>query len=188
MRRKTDFIVVHCSASGPDSDIGVDEIDQWHKDRGWDGIGYHAVIRRSGEIEFGRHFDVAGSHVKGQNYRSVGLCLVGGVDERGEPENNFTHDQFESLRALLDMLQRAYPNAAVLGHRFFWGFDMKMLFALLALALSGCAQWNQLSDGEKAGIIIGTSVLVGASIIKNSEGDVNNCISTRSIRTGCPEF
>jgi hypothetical protein len=63
-----------------------------------------------------------------------------------------------------------------------------MLFALLALALSGCAQWNQLSDGEKAGIIIGTSVLVGASIIKNSEGDVNNCISTRSIRTGCPEF
>jgi N-acetyl-anhydromuramyl-L-alanine amidase AmpD len=117
MRRKTDFIVVHCSASGPDSDIGVDEIDQWHKDRGWDGIGYHAVIRRSGEIEFGRHFDVAGSHVKGQNYRSVGLCLVGGVDERGEPENNFTHDQFESLRALLDMLQRAYPNAAVLGHR-----------------------------------------------------------------------
>lgn len=80
-------------------------------------IGYHAVIRRSGEIEFGRHFDEPGAHVQGHNFRSVGVCMVGGVDANGEPENNFTNEQFESLRALLDMLQLAYPNATVLGHR-----------------------------------------------------------------------
>jgi len=80
-------------------------------------IGYHAVIRRSGEIEFGRHFDDGGAHVIGHNFRSVGICLVGGVDAAGEPENNFTAEQFESLRALIDMLQRAYPNATALGHR-----------------------------------------------------------------------
>lgn len=117
MRRKTDFIVVHCSATPPQSDIGADEIDQWHKDRGWAGIGYHAVVRRDGQIEFGRHFDETGAHVKGQNFRSVGVCIVGGVDYNGTPENNFTAKQFVSLRVLTEMLQKAYPLAMVVGHR-----------------------------------------------------------------------
>jgi len=117
MRRRTDYIVVHCSATGPGSDIGADEIDQWHKARGWSGIGYHAVIRRDGEIEFGRHFDEIGAHVQGQNARSVGICLVGGVDAAGKSENNFTEEQFESLEAMIEMLKHAYPMAEILGHR-----------------------------------------------------------------------
>jgi N-acetyl-anhydromuramyl-L-alanine amidase AmpD len=118
LRHRTDFIVVHCSATPPDSDIGVDEIRDWHvHQNGWRDIGYHAVIRRDGEIEFGRHFDEPGAHVQGQNYRSVGVCLVGGVDKSGKSENNFTQDQFESLSIILDMLERAYPMARILGHR-----------------------------------------------------------------------
>ncbi len=117
MRRRTDYIVVHCSATPPDSDIGADEIDQWHRDRGWDGIGYHAVIRRDGEVEFGRHFDEAGAHVQGHNFRSVGVCMVGGIDDDGEAENNFTEEQFESLRDTVVFLKRAYPHARILGHR-----------------------------------------------------------------------
>jgi hypothetical protein len=65
---------------------------------------------------------------------------------------------------------------------------MKRILILgAALVLAGCAQWNELSDGEKTGIIIGTSVLVGASIIKNSMQDDSDriCISTRSVETGC---
>lgn len=63
----------------------------------------------------------------------------------------------------------------------------KLIVLLAALALSGCAHWNELSEGEKAGIIIGTTILVGASIIKNSNEDLINktCVSTQSIRTGC---
>lgn len=117
MRRRTDYIVIHCSATPPHSDIGADEIDEWHKQRGWSGIGYHAVIRRDGEVEFGRHFDEPGAHVKGQNYRSVGVCMVGGVDADGKSENNFTEEQWESLALLVATLERAYPNADVLGHR-----------------------------------------------------------------------
>ncbi len=118
MRRKTRYIVVHCSASGPDSDIGVDEIRDWHINRnGWRDIGYHAVIRRDGQIEFGLHFDEAGAHVKGQNYQSVGVCLVGGLDLTGKASNNFTAVQLESLRWLIAVLARAYPGAEVLGHR-----------------------------------------------------------------------
>jgi len=118
MRRLTKYIVVHCSATGPTSDIGVDEIRDWHVNKnGWSDIGYHAVIRRSGQIEYGRHFDEPGAHVKGQNYQSVGVCMVGGVDANGKAENNFTAPQFASLKILLAMLRRSYPNAAILGHR-----------------------------------------------------------------------
>jgi N-acetyl-anhydromuramyl-L-alanine amidase AmpD len=95
----------------------VDEIDGWHRARGWNGVGYHAVVRRDGTIEFGRHFDEAGAHVKGQNYRSVGVCLVGGVNEDGNAEDNFSTEQMESLMAIVATLERAYPDAEVLGHR-----------------------------------------------------------------------
>jgi N-acetyl-anhydromuramyl-L-alanine amidase AmpD len=117
MRRRTDYIVIHCSATPPSSDIGADEIDDWHKAKGWSGIGYHAVIRRDGNIEFGRPFDEVGAHVKGQNYRSVGVCLVGGVNEDGSAEDNFTTEQLKSLTAIVATLERAYPGAEVLGHR-----------------------------------------------------------------------
>jgi len=120
MRRRTDYIVVHCSATPPSSDIGADEIDEWHRNRKptpFKMIGYHAVIRRDGQIEFGRHFDEAGAHVQGQNYRSVGVCMVGGIDEQGDAEDNFNDEQFDSLTTVIAMLQRAYPDAEVVGHR-----------------------------------------------------------------------
>lgn len=117
MRRRTDYIVIHCSATKADSDIGADEINLWHKAKGWSGIGYHAVIRRDGEVEFGRHFDEIGAHVQGQNARSVGICMVGGLDANGKAENNYSEDQFESLELVVRMLKRAYPAATVLGHR-----------------------------------------------------------------------
>jgi len=65
---------------------------------------------------------------------------------------------------------------------------MKIAIALLAaFLLSGCAQWNKLSNEEKGAVIIGTTVVVGAMIIKNSQPThIHNCISTRSLETGCP--
>lgn len=117
MRRDTKYLVVHCSATKPDSDIGVDEIDDWHRRRGFDGCGYHAVIRRNGRVEFGRHFDDVGAHVKGKNYQSIGVCLVGGLDIHGEPADNFEPSQKIALRHLIAVLARAYIGLEVLGHR-----------------------------------------------------------------------
>ena len=119
MRRRyiTKFIVFHCSATPPNSDIGAQEIDDWHRERGWNEIGYHAVIRRDGTIEWGRHMDEVGAHVKGKNMQSVGVCLVGGVDASGAPADNFTNAQLISAQLVSAVLQRAYPGAEVLGHR-----------------------------------------------------------------------
>ena len=63
---------------------------------------------------------------------------------------------------------------------------MKSIVLVLALCLSGCAHWDELEPSEKVVVGVGAAVVVGALVIRNGQGDtVNNCISTRSIQTGC---
>lgn len=116
-RDRTDLIVVHCSATGPKSDIGKREITQWHLKRGFVTIGYHYVIRRDGSIEVGRRETEIGAHVAGHNSNSVGVCMVGGVDTQGKPSDNFTVTQYDSLRLLLGHLTTRYSSAKIVGHR-----------------------------------------------------------------------
>ncbi|MDZ7831646.1 MAG: N-acetylmuramoyl-L-alanine amidase [Desulfobacterales bacterium] len=80
-------IIIHCS----DSDWGsVAEIDRWHVARGFDMIGYHYVITNGcvayndaydpdydGMTRQGRRLDQVGAHCRGENYDSIGICLIG---------------------------------------------------------------------------------------------------------------
>lgn len=116
-RQRTDFIVVHCSATNATMDIGVSEITRWHIQRGFDTVGYHYVIRRNGTLETGRPENVIGAHVKGHNANSIGICLAGGVNAQNKPENNFTAEQIATLKLLLNQLRERYPAARILGHR-----------------------------------------------------------------------
>jgi len=118
-RKATDYIVVHCSATRADMDLGVTEITAWHRHHGWNTIGYHFVIRRNGHLETGRQIDAIGAHVKGFNHNSIGICLVGGLGNDKEPENNFTPEQWHTLHGLLHRLRGEYPTAQILGHRDF---------------------------------------------------------------------
>ncbi len=113
------FIAVHCSATQPKANIGAIEIDKMHKMRGFACIGYHYVIKRDGTIERGRPINTIGAHVYGYNSTSLGICLVGGVDEHGKATNNFTPEQFVSLKELISVLIKTRPLAKVLGHRDF---------------------------------------------------------------------
>lgn len=125
--REIDHLIIHGSATKPSQNIGAAEIDRWHRARGWWGNGYHFVIRRSGLIESHangsrcRPLDQAGAHVgdcgPGWNKRSIGICLVGGVDEQNRPEDNFTPEQYASLKDLVEFLVRSYPGIKVMGHR-----------------------------------------------------------------------
>jgi len=118
--RKINWLVIHTAATRPSMDIGVKEIRQWHKQRGFNDIGYHYVIRRNGKIEKGRDDSKIGAHVRGYNRDSLGISLVGGVNERTlKPENNYTAAQWASLESLLKKLSAKYPEANVKGHRDF---------------------------------------------------------------------
>jgi len=115
------YLAVHCSATPPEMDIGVDEIRQWHKDKGWSDVGYHYVIRRDGTVEGGRPQHKQGAHVHGWNDKSLGICLIGGVDGQFIPEDNFTAAQKQALYGLLEGLLGEYPGAQIKGHRDFPG-------------------------------------------------------------------
>lgn len=115
-RSSTEAIFVHCSATKPSMDVGVREISQWHKELGWLAVGYHFIIRRDGTIEEGRPVDVVGSHVKDWNSKSVGVCLVGGIDDKGRYEANFTPAQMQSLKEKLADLKDLYPDAEIKAH------------------------------------------------------------------------
>jgi N-acetylmuramoyl-L-alanine amidase len=121
-RKSTNKIVLHCSATRGIQDIGAKDIRKWHMDKGWKDIGYHFVIRRNGKVETGRPITAVGSHVQGHNTDSVGICMVGGLDDKTwAPTNNFTAAQWASLKQLVARLTKMYPRATVLGHRDFPG-------------------------------------------------------------------
>jgi len=131
------FLVVHCSATPPGMDIGVDEIRKWHLAKGWSDVGYALVIRRDGTVESGRPLQYQGAHVEGHNHEAIGVCLVGGMDARmARPEDNFTLAQYDSLESVLRLLLQKFPGRTVQGHRDFPGvtkacpsFDVKAWWA-----------------------------------------------------------
>ena len=117
------LIIVHCADTYETMDIGVEEITQWHKARGWITIGYANVIRRDGTVENGRDLDgdgdvadEVGAHARGFNKQSIGICLAGGKGANGEAQCNFTNSQFRSLKALVEHYERRFPGIKTLGH------------------------------------------------------------------------
>ena len=102
------FLVVHCSDTENKSNINAKYIHKMHLDFGWDGIGYHKIILRSGKIENGRPEYWIGAHVRGKNNISLGVCLVG--------RDKFTKKQFVSLEKILIKWKTSYPKAKIVGH------------------------------------------------------------------------
>ena len=74
-------VVIHTAAT-PDKpvDISAKSIDAYHRGKGWDGIGYHWVVRFNGTIEPGRPENRMGAQVEGFNHCSIGICFSGNGD------------------------------------------------------------------------------------------------------------
>ncbi len=121
MKRHIDSIIIHCS----DSDWGdFTAIDEWHRERGWDGCGYHYIItngvirhgdkyteRFDGVVQRGRDINKPGAHCKGHNSHSIGICLIG--------RHHFTAKQlFAALPILLVDLMNEHniPMQRVTAH------------------------------------------------------------------------
>lgn len=118
--RRIDEILVHCAATPEGKDFTVEDIDKWHKARGFKKIGYHFVIYNDGSIHKGRDIEEVGAHCTGHNSRSIGICYIGGVASDGKtPKDTRTDSQKESLLELLKELRVKYPKAKIYGHRDF---------------------------------------------------------------------
>lgn len=148
LARQVTTIVVHCAATPSGRVIGgrprgqagwrspSAHIDEWHRARGFrraaawvarhnpllKHIGYHYVIDVDGQLWLGRHLAEAGAHAVGHNARSVGICLVGGM----EPEAAYTAEQWATLAELVQRLAQHFgiplqrpsvKEGGVCGHR-----------------------------------------------------------------------
>lgn len=117
---RVEAIVIHYSATYADQNLTVKDIDRMHRERGWQMVGYHYVIRRDGVIERGRPESMVGAHVANQNTGKIGICCIGGLDRTTGPNkgvDNRTPAQVESLIKLIRDLLKRYPGAKVVGHR-----------------------------------------------------------------------
>ena len=104
-----DKIFLHCSDSPHGLKTTAATIHAWHRENGWDGIGYHHVILEDGTVENGRPYWWTGAHAKNHNLNSIGVCLIG--------EGVYTREQKLALIHLLKELTELYPKADILEHR-----------------------------------------------------------------------
>ena len=118
--RRIDKIIIHCSATPEGKDFTAQQIDQWHRQRGFSCIGYHYVIYLDGSILDGRPIEKVGAHCLGHNANSIGICYIGGCATNGKtPKDTRTEAQKQSLVRLITELRRRFPNASVHGHNEF---------------------------------------------------------------------
>lgn len=118
LRRKVTDIVIHCSNTIEGKDFYAQNIDIWHKQRGFRKIGYHFVIDLDGTIELGRPLGEIGAHVTGHNSESIGICYIGGLDQNKKAKDTRTDEQKDALEFLLKELVSAFPTVnKIAGHR-----------------------------------------------------------------------
>ena len=113
-------IILHCSATRAGEWFDIEDVDRWHKQRGWKGCGYHYVIGLNGDIWPGRAVGEKGAHTKGFN-DWVGVCYIGGLDEDGEPCDTRTSGQIRAIAELVHSFHMVFGQITVMGHRDFPG-------------------------------------------------------------------
>lgn len=94
------------------SKCSVEDIHRCHLNNGWAGIGYHYFVRKDGSIYKGRPDSMIGSHAKGFNTNSLGICAEGAYDKETMPKA-----QKDAIVELIKYLKGKYPINKVCGHR-----------------------------------------------------------------------
>ncbi len=110
--RKITRIVIHHSASSLATT--KEDIDKWHKSRGWSGCGYNFVIEGDGKLVLGRPLERVPAQARGYNTNSIGICLVG---DNTDLEQRWSMLQIYTLEQTLPVLKTMFPDAIVLGHK-----------------------------------------------------------------------
>jgi hypothetical protein len=110
LNRQVNRVFIHCSASS-NTHVTAKDVDSWHRQRGWSGIGYHYFIRSDGQLETGRSLEVMPAAQSGHNTGTIAICL------NGLHVNDFTEAQFTTLRDLCSQINTAIPGVTFHGHK-----------------------------------------------------------------------
>ena len=102
-RRSVYKIFIHCSAASR-TNIDAEEIDLWHRQRGWSEIGYHYFIKTDGTLELGRSLERTPAAQRGHNSGTIAICL------NGLKVKDFNEHQFVTLRKLCVAFNKLYND------------------------------------------------------------------------------
>jgi len=155
--------MIHCSDSlwGDAADITC-----WHRQRGWDDIGYNWVIlsgrlrepadgiyyyeHKNGKQEDGRDPKYIGAHALYFNESHLSVCLIG--------KHHFSWSQFETLFEIVRMVKREHiPDLKaenIIGHyevnkhKTCPNIEMNSFRKLLALAMKSNIKFYELRESE----------------------------------------
>lgn len=119
-------VVTHWTGTYNNQDIGAEDVHEWHKQRGWSGIGYHYIIRRDGRIQRGRPINKTGAHAgaNGHNKYSIGIAFAAGYNCPSGTKNpnkfisadSITPAQMKSFDMFLGAFYDEWPGGQVFGH------------------------------------------------------------------------
>lgn len=120
------WVVVHhfaspdipCGATIAEEAKAIRGVEAHHAGKGWAGIGYNFVITQSGHIYEGRGWGRIGSHAKGRNSTSVGVCFAIDGDA-----HDLTPAAIKAFRDLVDAgvgTGEIAPDHKIVGHRDVW--------------------------------------------------------------------
>lgn len=108
-RSGTSEIILHHAEA---SHASVEDINQWHLERGWAGIGYNYYVRKDGTIWRGRPKWAVGAHAKGHNDKSIGICCEGAYVTETMPAA-----QLAALKNLIRDIMSRYGKLKLLRHK-----------------------------------------------------------------------
>lgn len=103
-----EIILHHAEASS----CTVQDINIWHKNNGWAGIGYHYFIRKNGEVYKGRPDNAVGAHCQGSNSNTIGICFEGSYNKETMPTK-----QLNAGKELISYLKVKYGITKVSKHK-----------------------------------------------------------------------
>lgn len=108
--KKVEGIVLH--NSGVTVQQSIEIIHNYHKNKGWAGIGYQYYVRKDGKIYKGRPESMAGAHCVGVNDISIGICAEGNFNEETMQEV-----QKQAIIELIKDIKTRHNIQWIRGHR-----------------------------------------------------------------------
>lgn len=107
-RKSTSRIILHHAEA---SHCTAADIHRWHLNNGWAGAGYHFLVRKDGSIYRLRPENKVGSHAKGANSNSIGICFEGAYMTETMPQA-----QINAGKELVAYLKSKYGISKVQRH------------------------------------------------------------------------
>lgn len=117
IKRKIKYLVLHCTATSTQA-TATSILNYW-KRKGWKNPGYHILFHHEEGFTVMADFDRVCNGVRGQNFHSIHLSYIGGIDKNRKAIDNRSKNQKLLLDAAIVEIKKLLPHVIIKGHNEF---------------------------------------------------------------------